>query len=496
MLILFSDSIEKYQLIGKLLTFPGLGMVNLNTESSYILNSQVKTFVHYIIQEINTLDSKLNITQELGGSSREHTKVGLPDESDIRLHIGGLEGGVSHVIDMDRDNAVLAIMNKQLRAKWEKFLDEDGIIQADKMSQHIYALQCKALANVKHLKEAGFYLIGTTNQGIYLEVATGPYQGMAYKFDLVTVVVADWWPDAGRKHSHLTTTLDRCNILLRPNCWKPSTCIQEGEIMSSLPRAHRLAYVLLKVINNLVDYGEKEQSEKVKTFDLKHSLLNTLEDVLEKQVLEAQQRDSRESSENKRESTSIENDNSKETCPAREKAAYWMTGKDNASNSKMDTCSKRDQNYKMNENIDKGKKTSSDLDKEETLTDRGIKTALEEEPGPEVKMTGENKQTNPNRGPKEAVNEDKTTVAKAEMTASKSVFDKADDTSLANELTAEMIDEISELAWSICDGHLRRLLTEYLQRYYFHTEHCKYRTEGYNRFVSYVKYVLDKHDTV
>lgn len=52
--------------------------------------------------------------------------------------------------------------------------------------------------------------------------------------------------------------------------------------MSFFFRVYCLVYVLFKVINNLVDYGEKEQLEKVKIFDLKYFLFNILEDVLEK----------------------------------------------------------------------------------------------------------------------------------------------------------------------------------------------------------------------
>lgn len=173
-----------------------------------------------------------------------------------------------------------------------------------------------------------------------------------------------------------------------------------------------------------------------------------------------------------------------------------MIGKENVFNVKMDICLKKDQNFKMNENIDKGKKISLDFDKEEIFIDRGIKIVLEEELDLEVKMIGENKQINLNRGLKEVVDEDKIIVVKVEMIVLKFVFDKVDDISFVNELIVEVIDEILELVWSICDGYFRCFLIEYFQCYYFYIEYCKYCIEGYNRFVSYVKYVFDKYDIV
>lgn len=61
------------------------------------------------------------------------------------------------------------------------------------------------------------------------------------------------------------------------------------------------------------------------------------------------------------------------------------------------------------------------------------------------------------------------------------------------DLTDDLMAEVCDLAWHICDTQLRQMLaTGRVQFYYFGTEWCEYRPQGYNVFMKYVKYILQK----
>ena len=76
-----------------ILQAPGLGPVTKEF-GILVLLKDVTGMLERLARAVNSLDPRMNMYIELGGSSFECTKTGLPDEFDARLKIGGLEGQV------------------------------------------------------------------------------------------------------------------------------------------------------------------------------------------------------------------------------------------------------------------------------------------------------------------------------------------------------------------------------------------------------------------
>ena len=90
-----------------------------------------------------------------------------------------------------------------------------------------------------------------------------------------------WWPTIWRKVTgndklcivHQMPDQRKVNMLLRGNVWLPSACIDENEAMLYLPAYPKLAYMLLKILNNVIIYDKEETPYKVKSYDLKNATL-------------------------------------------------------------------------------------------------------------------------------------------------------------------------------------------------------------------------------
>ncbi len=237
---------------------------------------------------MNQLDPLLELEMHFHGSSREGTKVGQLDEFDCRLHITGLEKANFVIVEEEMKHNVILKINKDNEnavQRWGTFCDNNQYLVPVYLFRHIYTIMCKALVQTKKkkdMKNIKLYLKDVNNEQVHFEWVCSPDQGMPLKIDVVFVVtVTGWWPQKGIKDSKLLPkeAFHKTNILLRTNGWRPSSALQELMVMSNIPPIPKYAYIMCKIINNLVVYSKADSRNKVKTYHLKNALWILYESV-------------------------------------------------------------------------------------------------------------------------------------------------------------------------------------------------------------------------
>ncbi len=259
-----------------ILNTPGIGLssiyiyenhnVSYTPETTNIFQNG-KCLVQSMVDILNKKERKLELWLEQGGSAEDGTKTGIPDEMDMRLHIGSLEVD-SVLASQDSGFSIILKVADSISGAWEEFIDDAGVLSPTKLYPYIEGICCQALANKSILINTNFYFLYKKEQAIFLEVSEGPYLGMIFKIDLTYVVRINY--DRVLKAPKDCSKM--CNTLLRPTAWMLSCCLQEGYTMSRMNLVPRLSYMLAKIINGLVNYKD----EKVRSYDIKHALLYEL----------------------------------------------------------------------------------------------------------------------------------------------------------------------------------------------------------------------------
>ncbi len=94
---------------------------------------------------------------------------------------------------------------------------------------------------------------------------------------------------------------------------------------------------------------------------------------------------------------------------------------------------------------------------------------------------------------KPATDEDVTPLSTSSEKHSNDEYTETSELSLSSlEWTDELLSEVKDLAWDVSNNALRRMKTNQKQSYYFNTEACKCALGGYEVFMKYVSYVLGK----
>ncbi len=245
------------------------------------ISETVKTFMQILVNEMNSLDPLLELEMHFHGSSKEGTKVGLLDEFDCRLHLTGLEKDDFVLVEEELKHNIILKINKDNEIavqRWGTFCDNNRYLVPNRLFRHIYKTMCKALVQTKKgkcMKKIKLYLKDVNNEQVHFEWVCSPDQGMPLKIDVVFVVtVTGWWPQKGIKDSKLLPkdAFHKTNVLLRTNGWRPSSALQELMVMSNIQPIPKYAYIMCKIINNLVVYSKADSRNKVKTYHLKNAL--------------------------------------------------------------------------------------------------------------------------------------------------------------------------------------------------------------------------------
>ncbi len=251
---------------------PGLGLL-LWDEENQSLWHQLDLFISGLTDHMNLLDSRLGLQHQYTGSIAEGTKVGLLDEVDFQLHVTALTG-LLHVQQQPNNGPIdIMIHESPTRHKWKPFLTNDNVIRRSELYSHMHKLLCQVLSDKDSYGNTNFYFfhINILTLDIFLEWAP---TGHIIKLDPAFVVcLTDWTPPNYRQTSKLLQGFDAnmgCHSLLRPWGWKPTIYAQEQHILRNMPLAPRLAYISLKICNDLI------YDNAIKTYDIKNSLLQCL----------------------------------------------------------------------------------------------------------------------------------------------------------------------------------------------------------------------------
>ena len=115
--------------------------------------------------EMNKLSPFLKARVVLGGSANENTKMGLPDEFDYRLYLGGLDGFCSVVKELGFDEKVLSwhkgsvhlMISEAADTAWLAFCDENRCLDSAQLFQHLHCKMYKALTSLEVWKGLDMY---------------------------------------------------------------------------------------------------------------------------------------------------------------------------------------------------------------------------------------------------------------------------------------------------------------------------------------------------
>jgi hypothetical protein len=158
----------------------------------------------------NKLKGKpLGLHVEVGGSTAEGTKVGLPDEFDCRIVIDDLVGCVE--VTSEREHSLtLKVECGQNDIKSHPLVDftgtgdREGEILPKKLYSYLYGLMCTALSNAETYKGLSLCWKYISKEQIHLEWRGDHFLMMALKIDVVFVAkTTKWYPHHGRTISSL-----------------------------------------------------------------------------------------------------------------------------------------------------------------------------------------------------------------------------------------------------------------------------------------------------
>ncbi len=262
--------------IWALLTVDGLGFLRSHPTTDKVKETMT-TFLQRMVTQMQIVEDSA-FSYELGGSTVEHTKTGLPDEFDCQINLTGLAKCV-YVSEELEHNLVLKLLSldDEIAKYWMFACGADLQLQPDILYGHFNKLMCKVLAVPDLYTGLPLMWKYIENEQIHLELRDTNIPGIAIKIDVVFVVqVPKWFPKKGRNSTPLLCNdfdkLGAC-ILLKGRTCRSSTTIQEGIIMKSLPVIPKCAYVLAKIINSLMVYNKDDAHNRVRSFDLKNALM-------------------------------------------------------------------------------------------------------------------------------------------------------------------------------------------------------------------------------
>ncbi len=259
-----------------LLSAPGLGIIH-DTEDNRLMWSQIDLIMSRLVLHINQADPRLKLVYQYSGSTADGTKVGLLDEVNVHLVIKALTGALS-VNPRTEDQLVsMTVIQPDVMSELTDFLGNDNELKPDKLYSYMFKLLCQAVSDKSIITDMPIYWRTIDTQGVVMTWAT---TGALVKIDYAFVVeLPDWVPPNTRTTTKLLpihSASSGCHARLLCAGWQPSAFAREQLIIRNMPLVQRLAYMVIKVANELVLYEAGDRSN-VKTDDIKSSLLFELE---------------------------------------------------------------------------------------------------------------------------------------------------------------------------------------------------------------------------
>ena len=207
-MVLFCSCIDRG--LHTLLTTRGCGIVSLDDKIRPVQNS-VLVFLNRVLDNMKQMHQNLKgmplgLHLEVGGSTDEGTKVGLPDEFDCRIVIDDLVGFVE--VTAEREHSLALKVNCDINvhplADFIGTGDREGQILPKKLYSYLYELMCKALSNAENFKGLSLCWKYIVKEQIHLEWRGDHFLMMALKIDVVFVAkTTKWYPHHGRTTSPL-----------------------------------------------------------------------------------------------------------------------------------------------------------------------------------------------------------------------------------------------------------------------------------------------------
>ena len=168
----------------ELLEVPGLGAIISPHPDVLEIRHQVELLIQAVVQKMNETDPTLQLTIEIGGSVREGTKIGLPDEFDTYLCIEGLHSECQVVREGYTGEVTLKLKSRHDTQVWSTYV-KDGELDATTLHLHIHGLLYEALYKIfTTSNKYPFYWKPYGLGEIHLEYMGKRYNGMAIKVDV------------------------------------------------------------------------------------------------------------------------------------------------------------------------------------------------------------------------------------------------------------------------------------------------------------------------
>ncbi len=235
----------------------------------------------------------LSLTVDSDGSIHEGTKVGLPDEYDLRICVDDLRNIVTvrqegqtynlHINHGNYRHLSQHPLELTFGAEWQTQGGDN--INIHILYDHLYQLMCKALSDSDIYRDVILCYKFNEKEQIHLEWQGDEHTGMAIKVDIVFAVEIDQWvPFETKVDSVLLEPVAReCfsgRLLVTCKTLKPSFSEQEGKILKNMPSIPKVAYCLSKIINSLLVFSKEQLPYRVKTYDLKNAVLYKVDNYL------------------------------------------------------------------------------------------------------------------------------------------------------------------------------------------------------------------------
>ncbi len=260
-----------------LLTKPGIGKVVQHNQSNVddAMDKAMRQLMERLVQWVRRYDGRINLNVQAAGSVTENTKIGLPDDYDFHLYLSDLEGCVD--VEKELEDTVVLKLNT-VHHPWTFAFNEHGTLLAEKIHQHIYMLICKALSEQHIYEDLPLMWKFMDKDEVHFEWRGDNYPRIAIRVNFALVVkLYDWWPSCGMRNETCLLSGPAKNhgvtLFIRANSWVPTSSLQEAHIMANMASIPKLAYVLAKIINSIVEYSDEEAPYRVKSYDLKNAMM-------------------------------------------------------------------------------------------------------------------------------------------------------------------------------------------------------------------------------
>ena len=325
---------ECIKFISQLLTSSNVGPLNHASPSVVKITSQVDTLMHRIAKVVGQLDPLFQCKLSLAGSVAEKTKIGFPDEFDYNGFLTKLSA-YDHDCFYDTSSVkgevyfLVLEKNETLLNDWVQYCQvEDGvrILSPGLIQGRFGQLILKAMLRAHvweglslYWRSHGKFVFGRL-EPLQLVWTGQDYPEMLINIDILPLFNLDKWPP-----NYLSSNIDlippemkekECSVILKRKSFRLTAINQELYIMKNLSTVPKQAYILCKILMQLLLYSRiikniyTIQIDKIvpSSYELKNALFFILSKSKRKNYFDTRNKNSEDTNINSQNEKKITNE--------------------------------------------------------------------------------------------------------------------------------------------------------------------------------------------